>query len=165
MQDFIDMRSRTPQELAISLATSLMVVGHQKLAEYCNAILVLSPEHYAIFRGGGWRRDDIEAALYEALRRPGKDLIRGAGGIGEGIDPARGADTVDKFWPGHGLLIVLAGGRQDYTLLSYPVGPVAARANNHSPSHGRSTYDALASRSNSRTVADAAPAAHAAEEP
>ncbi len=111
MQDFIDMRSRTPKELTISLAASLAVVGNVKQAEYCNAMLVLSPEHYTIYRDAGWSRDNIEEALHDALRRPGKDLIRGAGGIGEGIDPSRVNEMVDKFWRDHGLLIVRAGGQ------------------------------------------------------
>lgn len=111
IQGFIDMRSRTPEELTASLAASLAVVGNIKQAEYCNAMLVLSPEHYEIYRQAGWHRDEIEDALFETLRRPGKELIRGAGGIGEGIDPARAEEMVDKFWRDHGLLIVRAGGQ------------------------------------------------------
>ncbi|MFT5450403.1 MAG: hypothetical protein ACI9DC_005609 [Gammaproteobacteria bacterium] len=111
IQDFIDMRSRTPQQLTTSLAASLAVVGNIKTAEYCNAMLVLSPEHYEIYRQAGWSRDDIEDALHTALRRPGKDLIRGAGGIGEGIDPSRAGEMVNKFWRDHGLLIARAGGQ------------------------------------------------------
>lgn len=110
IQDFIDMRSRTAKELTTSLAASLAVVGNVKLAEYCNAVLVLSPEHHNIYRSSGWTRPNIEEALYDALRRPGKDLVRGAGGIGEGIAPSRSAEMVDKFWRDHGLLIVRAGG-------------------------------------------------------
>ena len=110
IQDFIDMRSRTPKELTTSLAASLAVVGNIKLAEYCNAVLLLSPEHHQIYREAGWTRQNIEEALFEALRRPGKDLVRGAGGIGEGIDASKADVMVDKFWRDHGLLIVRAGG-------------------------------------------------------
>ena len=110
IQDFIDMRSRTPRELTASLAASLAVVGNVKLAEYCNAVLVLSPEHHQIYREAGWTRQNIEDALYDALRRPGADLVRGAGGIGEGVDPERAHELIDKFWRDHGLLIVRAGG-------------------------------------------------------
>jgi hypothetical protein len=109
IQGFVDQRSRTPQELTRSLAASLFAVAHPKLCEFTNAMLVLSPEHYGIFRDAGWKRRDIEAALDEALRRPGHDLIQGAQGIGEGISPSRAGETVSKFWPG-GLLIVRAGG-------------------------------------------------------
>jgi hypothetical protein len=110
IQDFIDMRSRTPEELTRSLAASLAVVGNVKLAEYCNAVLVLSPEHHHIYREGNWTRQNIEDALFDALRRPGEELVRGAGGIGEGIAPSRVGEMVDKFWRTDGLLIVKAGG-------------------------------------------------------
>ena len=109
IQGFIDQRSRTPEELTLSLAASLFAVGHPKLCEFTNAMLVLSPEHHAIYRDAGWDRRRIEAALDVALRRPGRDLVFGAGGIGEGIPPSRADEMVSKFWPG-GLLIVRAGG-------------------------------------------------------
>ena len=103
-------RSRTPEALARSLAMGLCAVNHPKLCEWSNAILVIAPDHYAIFREGGWRRSEIEAGLREALRRPGRDLVRGAQGVEEGIDPSRAGEMVDKFSAG-GLLVVRAGGR------------------------------------------------------
>ena len=103
-------RSRTPEGLARSLAMGLAAVCHPKLAEWSGAILAISPDHYAIFREGGWRRAEIEAGLREALRRPGRDLVYGAHGVEEGIDPARAEEMVDKFNPGT-LLVVRAGGR------------------------------------------------------
>ena len=45
IQGFIDQRSRTPEELTKSLAMSLLAVGHHKLCEFTNAMLVLVPEH------------------------------------------------------------------------------------------------------------------------
>ncbi len=110
IQGFIDQRSRTPEELTLSLARSLMAVGNWKLCEFSNAVLVLVPEHYAIFRDAGWNRDRILAELHAALRRPGSDVIQGAHGIGEGVSPSRRDETVDKFWP-EGLIIVHAGGQ------------------------------------------------------
>ncbi len=109
IQGFVDQRSRTPEELTRSLAASLVAVAHPKLCEFTNAMLVLSPEHYAIFRDAGWNRRRLEDELFEALKRPGRDLVQGAQGIGEGIAPARADETVAKFWP-DGLLIVRAGG-------------------------------------------------------
>ena len=88
----------------------LSVVCHPKLCEHSNAILVISPDHYAIFQSGGWGRKEIEAGLRAALRRPGADLIQGAHGVEEGIDPSRANEIVDKFNEG-GLLVVRAGGR------------------------------------------------------
>jgi len=106
---FIDQKSRTPEELTRSLAMGLFGVGHPKLCFAGDAVLVLTPEHYKIFKDGGWNRRRIEDELYQALKRPGRDLVQGAQGVPEGL-PAKLADaTVDKFAPG-GLLIVRAGG-------------------------------------------------------
>jgi hypothetical protein len=110
IQGFIDQRSRTPQELTRSLARSLLAVGNWKLCEFTNAMLILVPEHYAIYREAGWNRDRITQALQETLIRPGADVIQGAHGIGEGVDPRRASEMVNKFWP-EGLLIVHAGGQ------------------------------------------------------
>ena len=109
VQGIADHKSRDPESLARSLAMGLCAVCHPKLAQWSNAILVISPDHYAIFKQGGWGRAEIEAALWEALRRPGRDLIMGAQGVGAGIDPSRAEEIVDKFHPG-GLLVVRAGG-------------------------------------------------------
>ncbi|MEM7192720.1 MAG: hypothetical protein AAF405_07620, partial [Pseudomonadota bacterium] len=109
IQGFIDQRSRTPKALTLSLARSLMAVGNWKLCEFTNALLVLSPEHYAIYKRAGWTRADIEEALRESLKRPGEEVIQGAHGIGEGVSPERTNEFVDKFWL-DGLLIALAGG-------------------------------------------------------
>jgi hypothetical protein len=110
VQGVADQKSRDPESLARSLAMGLCAVAHPKLAQTSYAILVLSPDHYEIFKQGGWDRTKIEAGLLQALKRPGSELIAGAGGVGEGIDPSRAGELVDKFHPG-GLLVVRAGGR------------------------------------------------------
>ncbi len=109
VQGVIDQRSRTPEALARSLASALLAVGHPKLCQWGNAVLVLSPEHHAIFRDAGWDRRRIVAALEEALLRPGAEVVRGAGGVGEGVAPERRDEMVPKFHQG-GLLVVRAGG-------------------------------------------------------
>ena len=106
---FIDQKSRTPEELVRSLAMGLFGVGHPKLCLAGNAVLVLAPEHYKIFKDGGWNRRRIEDELYKALKRPGSELIRGAQNIAEGMPPSFADKVVDKFQP-DGLLIVRAGG-------------------------------------------------------
>jgi hypothetical protein len=103
-------RSRTPEGLARSLAMGLAAVCHPKTAQWAGAILVIGPDHYSIFNQGGWRRSEIETALREALRRPGRDLVEGAHGVAEGIAPERAEEMVDKFNDGY-LLVVRAGGR------------------------------------------------------
>ena len=111
IQGFIDQRSRTPEQLTKSLAMALLAVGHPKLCEFTNAMLVLVPEHYAIFRDAGWDRDRITRELHAAMVRSGADVVQGAHGVGEGIDPKRRDEAaVNKFWP-EGLLIVHAGGQ------------------------------------------------------
>ena len=110
VQPFMDHGSRTPEELCRSFATSLNVVGHSKVVQGPNAILVLTPEHYAIFRDAGWDRRRVLEGLHAATTRPGKDLIKGAHGLSEGIDPSRAGEMVPKFWEDHGLLVVRAGG-------------------------------------------------------
>ncbi len=109
IQGITDQRSRTPDELARSLAMALQAVGHPKLYEWAPAVLVLSPEHYAIFREAGWGRSEVVTALHERLRRPGSEVVAGAGGVPEGVPPSRAGEIVPKFREG-GLLVVRAGG-------------------------------------------------------
>ena len=109
VQGFADQKSRTPEDLTRSLAMGLAAVAHPKQAQIANAILVLSPEHYAIFREAGWERARITRELHAALLRPGRDLVAGAQGVGEGIAASRADEMVAKFWD-DGLLIVRAGG-------------------------------------------------------
>ncbi len=101
--------SRTPEEVCHSLAASLWSVGNPKVAMQNGAILVLCPDHYEIFKQAGWGRAQIEAQLHRALKRPREDLLAGAGGIAEGIDPNITETMIDKFNPGY-LLVVRAGG-------------------------------------------------------
>ena len=103
--------STNPESLTKALAMSLFSVTHPKLCEWGNAILALCPDHYAIYNSAGLgRRADIEGMLWDALKRPGCDLIRGAQGTEEGIDPERADEMVNKFHEG-GLLVVRAGGK------------------------------------------------------
>ena len=106
---FVDQKSRTPEALTKSFAMALVKIGHPKLVQSARAVLVLSPEHYAIYREAGWDRARIEKALYEATIRPGADLVAGADGVGEGIPASRANEQVPKFHE-DGLMVVRAGG-------------------------------------------------------
>ena len=56
-------------------------------------------------------RRRIEDALYEALKRPGKDLVWGAQDVAEGVPPSQADKMLDKFDPPpDGVLIARAGG-------------------------------------------------------
>jgi hypothetical protein len=109
VQGFVDQRSRAPDELARSIAMGLNAIGHPKIALSQRAVLVLSPEHYALFAEAGWDRARIEQEINAATEREGDDLVAGAHGVGEGMPADVAGQKVPKFQPG-GLLIVRAGG-------------------------------------------------------
>jgi hypothetical protein len=106
---WVDQKSRTPEGLTRSAAMSLVKIGHPNLVQSARAILVLSPEHYAIYKEAGWDRKRIERALYEATIRPGSEIIAGRDGVGEGIPASRAGEMVPKFHE-DGLMVVRAGG-------------------------------------------------------
>jgi hypothetical protein len=105
----VDQKTRTAEGLTRSIASSLVKMGHPKLVQSARAVLVLSPEHYAIYREAGWNRKKIERALYEATTRPGKELVAGADGVGEGVPASRADEMVPKFHD-DGVMVVRAGG-------------------------------------------------------
>ena len=119
----MDEGSRTPESLARSLALTLNSVGHPKLVKSFDAFLVLSPEHWAIFKEGGWDKARIKAELMAATARPGSVLVRGAGGVDAGIRPELVEDSMTKFREG-GLNVVRAGGEAG--LMSAIIGGWAA---------------------------------------
>ena len=109
LSPIMDEGSRTPESLARSIAMTLNSVGHPKLVQAIDAFLVLSPEHWAIFKDGGWDRARIKAELMAATARPGSELVRGANGVDAGVKPDLVEDSMTKFREG-GLNIVRAGG-------------------------------------------------------
>ncbi len=107
---FVDQKSRTPEGLTRSFALSLVKMGHSNLVQSARAVVVLSPEHYAIYREAGWDRKRIERSLYEATIRPGKEIVAGAGGVGEGVPASRADEMIPKFHE-DALMVVRAGGK------------------------------------------------------
>ena len=106
---WVDQKSRTPEGLTRSAAMSLAKIGHPNLVQSARAVLVLSPEHYAIYREAGWDRRRIERALYEATIRPGREIVAGQNGVGEGVPASRADEMIPKFHE-DGLMVVRAGG-------------------------------------------------------
>jgi hypothetical protein len=109
VQGVVDQLSRTPESLARSLAACLRTVAHPKQALAWDALLVISPEHGRVFREAGWSKARLREELDGLLQIPGAEIVRGAGGIAEGIPEHLAGASVPKFRPG-GLLIVHAGG-------------------------------------------------------
>jgi len=105
----VDQLSREADSLVRTYAACLRTVAHPKTVVAIDATLVIGPEHSRVFRQAGWSRARLHEELGTLLQIPGTELIRGAGGITEGM-PEGFADTVlPKFRDG-GLLIVHAGG-------------------------------------------------------
>ena len=109
VQPFFDQLARTPETLARSLASCLRVVGHPKWGMAWDALCVISPEHARVFRQGGWSKQRLRNELDTILTFDGEEMVKGAGGIAEGMPEAAARGKVQKFRPG-GLLFVHAGG-------------------------------------------------------
>lgn len=105
----VDQLSRDPESLARTLAVNLRTLHHPKLVMVFDCFLVIGPEHSRVFREAGWSKDKLLARLGELLQIPGEELVRGAGGIAEGVPAHLAGATLPKFRPG-GLRIVHAGG-------------------------------------------------------
>ena len=91
------------------MAACLRNVGHPKLGMGFDAMLVLSAEHGRIFSEAGWDKTRLRAELDVLLTIPGSEMVRGVGGIQEGLPAAFADSDVPKFRPG-GLQLVHAGG-------------------------------------------------------
>jgi len=104
-----DQRSRTPESLARSYAACLRTVAHPKFVGDYDAVIVVSPEHGRVFRKGGWSKARLREEIVRALMLPGPEIVRGAGGIAEGMPETFARGTWPKFAP-ENLLFVHAGG-------------------------------------------------------
>ena len=105
----VDQKSRAPESLARSFAWCLRTVWHPKLAQVCDALVVVSPEHGRVFREAGWSKQRLRDELISLLTVPGAELVVGADGCAEGMPASVGGKQVAKFTP-DGLLFVHAGG-------------------------------------------------------
>ncbi len=126
----IDQLSRDADSLATSFAACLRATTHPKLALAFDAILVVSPEHARVFHEAGWTKARLLEELMARLQLPGAELVRGAGGMAEGLPAGVGDLTLPKFRDG-GLLIVHAGGGAG--LFSAIIGGWASGATGSAP--------------------------------
>ena len=135
----------TPSALARSLAASLQTLHHPKLVLGFDAILVIGPEHARVFAEAGWDRERRAGrASTPSLTPAGTELVRGAGGIAEGLpDAFADVPSLPKFRAG-GLLLAYAGGGAG--LFSAIIGGWANGAIGSTPGRtctSRSTADRL----------------------
>ncbi len=105
----VDQLARDPDQLANTIAACLRTLHHPKLVIGFDCILVLGPEHARVFGEAGWDRERLLAELHDRLQIPGRELVRGAGGMAEGVPEYLVDLTLGKFRP-DGLLLVHAGG-------------------------------------------------------
>ena len=105
----VDQLAREPEQLAQSLAVCLRTVHHPKLPFAFDAVLILGPEHARVFAQAGWSRERVLQEVHDRLQMPGAEIVRGAGGMAEGVQEAFKDATLPKFRPG-GLMLVHAGG-------------------------------------------------------
>ncbi len=108
-RSIVDQLSRDAESLARSFAVNLRTLHHPKLALAFDCILAVGPEHARVFAEAGWSKARLTERLHELLQIPGNEMVRGAGGIAEGLPEHFRDTTVPKFRPG-GLLIVRCGG-------------------------------------------------------
>jgi hypothetical protein len=105
----VDQLSREPDSLARSFAACLRTVQHPKLPIVFDAVLVIGPEHARVFREAGWSKAKLRERLHELTLLEGADIVRGAGGIAEGVPEHLRDVQLPKFRP-DGIIIVHAGG-------------------------------------------------------
>jgi hypothetical protein len=121
----VDQLSRDPESLSLSLAANLRTLHHPKLVMIFDCLLAIGPEHARVFREAGWTKKKVVERLHELLQIPGTELVRGAGGISEGMPEKLAGATLAKFRPG-GLRVVHCGGRAG--LFSMMIGGWASGA-------------------------------------
>jgi hypothetical protein len=109
----VDQLARDPEGLCASLAPALEGVAHPKLRLAFDVLVVVGPEHGRIFREAGWSREQVQQRLFELTTTPAGELVRGAGGSPEGVDPKFVIDPdmpVAKFAAPDRILLAHAGG-------------------------------------------------------
>ena len=105
-----DQLSRTPEALTRSFAEGLRATVSPRLAVQFDAVLVISPEHANRYREAGWTKDRFMSELHALLEIDADTIVRGSGGIAEGVPEAFAGTKLPKFNTNDGLLVVHAGG-------------------------------------------------------
>ena len=104
-----DQLGRRADQLANTFAACLRTVWGPKAVMAFDALVVVSPEHARVFGEDGWTKARLVDEIGARLQIPGEELVRGAGGMAEGVADSLRDATIPKFRPG-GLLVVHAGG-------------------------------------------------------
>ncbi len=105
----VDQISRSADSLVKHMALSLRANVSPRLVMGFETALVISPEHMARFADAGWDRARFMQELEANLMVDADDILRGAGGIEEGVPVEFAGLELPKFPPG-GIHVVHAGG-------------------------------------------------------
>ncbi|MBO00245.1 MAG: thiol reductase thioredoxin [Acidimicrobiaceae bacterium] len=106
----VDQLSRSPDELARSLAMGIIGNVHPKLVMGFDAILIIGPEHASRFAEAGWTKEQVNEEIINHSIRETDELICGANGISEGLPEVFAGSTLPKLRPDGGLIILYGGG-------------------------------------------------------
>jgi len=109
LQGVVDDLARTPEELVETMAASLRAVDNVKKFPGPDCLLVVCPEHERTFMEGGWDKARVHKELMVRMAVPADSVLRGLGGMAEGVKLEMAGKTVSKLLP-NGLMIVRAGG-------------------------------------------------------
>ena len=108
-QSISDHRSRTPEDLAWTLAwaaASTWSTNWWPLTE--PSVFVICPEHAAMFREHGWSKQRLREFMFAAVRRPARELRRGeTTPLVHQSDPAA---EIRKWSSPEAIVLLVAGG-------------------------------------------------------
>jgi len=102
-------RSRTPEELAEALGWAAATLWSRNWWPLGSATLfVICPEHADTLAAGGWGKDDVRRAIWEAVRRPAGELRRGE--TTDLVANSPDGDLIPKWDSPSDILLIVAGG-------------------------------------------------------
>jgi len=104
-----DHRSRTPEDLAYILAwaaASAWSTNWWPLAE--PSVFVICPEHAQMFRAAGWTKQRLRQVMFDAVRRPARQLRRGETTLT--VQAAGPDELVPKWASPEAIVLLVAGG-------------------------------------------------------
>ncbi|MBW3593026.1 MAG: hypothetical protein KY396_04975, partial [Actinobacteria bacterium] len=105
-----DHRSRTPEQLASSLAWAAAAQWAPNWWPLdTHSLFVVCPEHAALFADAGWSKDDLRRAIHETAEKPAARL-RAFGETTPEVARAAADERIRKWLSPDLVLIVVAGG-------------------------------------------------------
>jgi hypothetical protein len=102
-------RSGSPEELAAALGWAAATLWSPNWWPLGSATLfVICPEHADTLAAGGWSKDDVRAAIWQAVRRPARELRHGE--FTPQVGAAPDAELVPKWDSPADIVLIVAGG-------------------------------------------------------